>query len=829
MGSRDHLERNIERLLRAVQPELELPGDKKEEILANLVTEAEVLSSKDSAASSRRPVILRRWPILAAVAVLMIGILAGAAWLSRYIGIEQTDQFATQPKGVIEETITDEKKADDKLIVEDMESQKAQIQARLRQVEAMFNTGNIKGLTTMFSDKASEVRIAAANYLARIGDFDSVKPLLDASKEWTGPEQDNPFVNAIYQIMLRISRQQAQITVEKQQQEPNEPSEDVSPTLIAKEPPKPDKKTATFSGVVSNEAGEPLEGVHVRSISYDEYIEFSGTEAEGDTDENGLFAVGPIDAQDLDKVNRVLIFEHPEYAIGWFHTKPGGRMMRHDEIEISLLSPSVVSGIVIDEQGDPIEGAVVEASLQLQLQPDEGYYYLTMSETYGMALITDFEGRFAFEKIPDKARLHLVVRSAGYAPYSTRIEYAATDDFPIRAGRDDLAITLRPGGFIRGRLVMNGKPYEKEGVSILVQGEKSHLVSQTDRAGQFETTGLAQGGYSVKALEDEFEKEGLASRMLTDVWVVVGLEPTEVELTLSSSINIIVKVVDEQTGKPAKDVRVTAALQDAENATAAYSKTDVEGRSILQVSAGEYVLKAQGWKYGKPHDFSENVTVSSSDKDLTVTIAVTPRFIISGLLIDAGARPVAGTVSIGSDSTTAGIDGKFDFPQPEGDRMQVHVGFAFDETGRIGQAFYWQKNADTNDLVIILEPVAIITGRVVLEDGTPVDQAEPKLWTRMPTGGWRSGSSNNPWKLNIIGNGEFEFENVPIGLEMDVHVKTQGSEGMAKIDSIFPGETIDVGDIVLKAMPEFEDIQNVVDSNDLDIQTTYDANTVTAQ
>jgi len=828
MSNRDHLERNIERLLRAVQPELEMPEEKKEEILANLAAEAAALSSKESAAPSLTAVILRHPATLAAAAVLMIGILAGAAWLSQYIGIEQTEQFATQPESVIEETIADEKEPDDELIAEDMESQKAQIQGRLRQITAMFDTGNIKGLTAMLSDKSSEVQIEAANYLAQIGDFGAVGPLLEASKKWTGTEEDNPFVSAIYQIMMRISRQQAEtVAAEKEQQEPNEPRKVVSPTLTAKEPPKPSEETVTYSGVVTNEAGQPVEDVYVRSFSYNQQMEFSGTESEGWTNENGLFRVGPVDASNLDKIDRTLIFDHPDYAIGWFRTKQGRAPT--DGLEINLLPPSVVAGIVTDEQGEPIEAAVVEASLQLQLQPDRAFYYLTMAQAYEMAFITDSQGQFAFEKIPDKARLHLVVSSAGYAPYSTRIEYAATDDFPIRAGQDDLVITLKPGGFIRGRLVMNGKPYEKEGVSILVQGEKSRFVSRTDRAGQFETTGLAQGGYTIKALDDEFEKEDLASRMLTDVWVVVGREPTEVELILSSSINITVKVVDEQTGKPAKNVRVRVAPQAAENTTAAYSKTDVEGRCILQVGPGEYVVKAQGWKYGKPLDFSENVTVRSSDKNLSVTIAITPRFIISGLLIDAGGMPVAGTVSLGRDSTTAGIDGKFELPQPWGDETKVHIGFAFDETRQIGQAFYWQKSIDTNDLVIILEPMAIITGRVVLEDGTLVDQAEPELLIRSPSGGWRGGGSNNPWKLNIIGNGEFEFENIPIGLEMDVHVERPGSEGMAEVGSIFPGETVDVGDILLKALPGFEDTQTVVDSNDLDIQTTYDVNAITAQ
>jgi len=196
MSNREHLERNIERLLRAVRPELELPEEKKEEILANLAAEAAAISSKDSAGQSPKTVLPQHPAKLVAAAVLIIAIFLGAIWLWTS-SPKPKEQLATQPKDIIKETITDEKEPDDELIAEDVASQKAQIQGRLRQIAAMFDTGNIKGLTAMLSDQNHQVRIAAANYLAQIGDFDTIGPLLDVSKEWTGPEADNPFVNAI--------------------------------------------------------------------------------------------------------------------------------------------------------------------------------------------------------------------------------------------------------------------------------------------------------------------------------------------------------------------------------------------------------------------------------------------------------------------------------------------------------------------------------------------------------------------------------------------------------------------------------------------------------
>lgn len=158
--------------------------------------------------------------------------------------------------------------------------------------------------------------------------------------------------------------------------------------------------------------------------------------------------------------------------------------------------------------------------------------------------------------------------------------------------------------------------------------------------------------------------------------VEVTQEPTEVELVLAGGVSVTVRVIDEQTGAPVNNVWVRAGPRGAENITVADGRTNAEGLCILKVSTGEYVIKAQGWMNGRLNDFSEDVRVGTDDKDLIVEIAITPRRIISGLLIDTGGKPVAGTASLGSDSTAAGMDGRFELPQPWGDEMQVHIGFA---------------------------------------------------------------------------------------------------------------------------------------------------------
>jgi hypothetical protein len=170
MGNRDHLERNIERLLRAIRPELELPEDKKEEILANLAAEAADISFKDSAGPSPKTVLIQHPAKLAAAVILIIGICAGAIWLLTSSPKPQ-EPLAAKQNDVIEETLPDKEQSDTEPVVQKTDTAKATSEIDLKQLAAMFDTGNIKGLTAKLSDKNHQVRIAAANYLAQIGDY----------------------------------------------------------------------------------------------------------------------------------------------------------------------------------------------------------------------------------------------------------------------------------------------------------------------------------------------------------------------------------------------------------------------------------------------------------------------------------------------------------------------------------------------------------------------------------------------------------------------------------------------------------------------------------
>ena len=69
----------------------------------------------------------------------------------------------------------------------------------LEKIERMFAAGDVDGLITMLRDDDYAVRVAAANYLALIGDANAIAPLTEQGDQWSG-DGDNPFAAAIESI-----------------------------------------------------------------------------------------------------------------------------------------------------------------------------------------------------------------------------------------------------------------------------------------------------------------------------------------------------------------------------------------------------------------------------------------------------------------------------------------------------------------------------------------------------------------------------------------------------------------------------------------------------
>lgn len=669
--------------------------------------------------------------------------------------------------------------------VEQADIARAKLEAELKQLEQMFAAGDVDGLVAMLSKGSLFGKVFAASYLARIGDLRAVAALEKAKDQYDWPDENNPFAAAIDEIKSRAA--------------------------AAKETTTRTEEPITYRGIVTDANGAPIEAVDIRSdlCLYELAREFKPGEADSRTNNEGRFEIGPLSVIDRGKEHRVFTFEHPDYAIGCFVDK-GAKDDDPNALRIALLEPTIVAGRIVDEAGEPVAGALVENMMRLKI--NDTRYDFWMAALNDMAVVTDAEGRFVFEKVPEGARLHIGVTKQGYATYlSAEEELSRTRTgflYPFRAGDDDLLIVLEAGGIIKGWLVLDGKTYENEGVSVVARGPSYFRAAVTDGNGKFEITGLRQGSYTVVAGNKELAEAGFVFEVVRDVKVQVGAQGADVEVVVQRGLPVRIQVIDKETGESIAKQPVRVTLKDLQDLGAvARDMTDDEGWCVVELAPGEYTVLVQSWQDGRYFDIARELNVKADSEDLNAQIAIVPQPMLYGWLVDSQGQPIRGTVRLGPfRAAETDEQGEFEVPEPLGEPAKIHICYAFDTDKKLGRGFLWQKTGDANDLEIVLEPLATITGRIVDENGLGVAGAKPELlFGPIENGPWIR-ATQAPCEAKIEPDGRFRFETVPVGLPMQVIIEKRGFERKeTAVKGLGSGQVAQLEDIVLEALEGFKE------------------------
>jgi len=732
-----------------------------------------------SGADAIRVTWLRRLGILAAAALIIIAVVFAASVLIKRQAGDEADKRA----------VVEGEKAPTHI---EPGPPAPSDETELAMADRLFAAHDVDGLVDLLTHGTPKGRIAAANYLAKIGDARALGALQSLSQTYGQDKPDNPFAAAITAIQTRLAAAKEKPSTQEKQ-EPNAPVTPVAAKAV---------ETVTYAGTVRNQAGEPIEGVAVRSwlhVLQPMPTEFKGWELTATTDREGRFDIGPLPVADPQEDQyRTLIFEHPQYAIGWFSPYWGSnRQADPRKIGILLLEPTTFSGTVVDADGKPVEGALVEAELQVSVPIQ--YSYFNMDRTNGLGVRTDAKGRFTLGKIPVSTRLHVNVSRDGYVHYSSRESFKG-DMYPMRPGQD-VQVELTPGATLRGQIVLHGQPYKRQGLAVSAREENGYSSGcATDSDGRFEMSDLSPGTYTAAVSYESIAKEGLFCRPVGQLEVGITMPARTVEIHLEEGIPVVVTLLDLRSGKPAKDEFITIGVADT---IVAAGRTDEKGQYVGKLGAGQYKLSARGWKDGRWAQFSKDFTVAGDAKELTVSMEIAVRPMIQGCLVDSLYRPLRGTVLISSeDRVQTHEDGTFACPEPLRSPGDVEVGYAFDEAGTLGRAFFWKPGGEPNFLEIVAKPLVSITGRIVDANDAGVSDVTPKLNVLLG-GGTSRGARNTLWQTSVEDDGRFQLTGVPAGLPMRLSVDKPSFQGGVQLPTLEPGRTIDVGDVILKPLHGF--------------------------
>ncbi len=205
---------------------------------------------------------------------------------------------------------------------------------------------------------------------------------------------------------------------------------------------------------------------------------------------------------------------HPEYRM----VQDGRRVLRGGEAnDFKLAAGCKVSGVVVDEEGRPLAGALA------QIREPGGTGGIRHSSRTGN------DGRFRFGNI-DPGRWTLLIQPRRHAPVHGTV--VATVGRAV-----DSQYVAGPSAYIGGRVLgTDGKPVEGAAVGwakpVDERGEEIEeltlgRITYTAKDGTFRFGPLAQGAYSLTGVAGEPGRMGQVSAKANVADVVIQLKPAE--------------------------------------------------------------------------------------------------------------------------------------------------------------------------------------------------------------------------------------------------------------------------------------------------------------
>lgn len=266
---------------------------------------------------------------------------------------------------------------------------------------------------------------------------------------------------------------------------------------------------------------------------------------------------------------------------------PDGRTEVH---EIVLLHAGKISGRVTGLDGDPIPGAFLTA------------------EAYPAAFVeTDGEGRFTIEALTLGKR-DLVVTASGFA--FKRVE-------SVRTGTENLEISLSKGGFIKGKILLDGEPVEGISIASVESSQMWRIPCETRsrKDGSYTLDPLGPGIYYLAVVSERYFAPYVSSVQLAE-----GEEVEGIDFDLEQPGSLSGRVSDAKSQEGVADIWVLLHPKPEHRHClppgADRVKTQSDGRFLFpSVHPADYVVSVRGGN-GYPAGFwKKGVSILVSPKE----------------------------------------------------------------------------------------------------------------------------------------------------------------------------------------------------------------------
>lgn len=422
------------------------------------------------------------------------------------------------------------------------------------------------------------------------------------------------------------------------------------------------------------------------------------------------------------------------------------------QIDFTLAAGHFAGGVVVDNRGQPVPLAILSTSIDGEQVPGRW--------------ISAADGRFRCDRLPARGAV-LIARGDGL------LETAVTLD---RVDRDDLRITLQPGGRIAGRVVgPGGAPIRSFQVRLTDRlqpgGTPAGIWSPwdkgidfTDAEGRFDTgrMSLTPGA----RVDIRISAAGLAAVELRDVAIPLGPHPEPLLFRLGG--NAIVRGDVRLSGdRPAAGATVRLFANDAglrnDNVPIDVATTDDRGFFRLNAGAGRASLVvelADGRNHvDGPFDVPDGGSVV---RHIEIGAGA-----IAGRTLDRDGNPLAGvTVHLAAiddgaaDSRQVTTDplGQFAFANLRAGHYELSRPL-LEDGQRVGSVGRRVRLAQDQQISVELQPIgdAVLRGRVGGGEGSTTPM---RVWARRIAD---EGGATDTCSTAVAADGTFRIDGVAAG------------------------------------------------------------------
>jgi protocatechuate 3,4-dioxygenase beta subunit len=640
------------------------PGDNIEESIRKLrhTTSAEmderILNDAQAALresiKSRRPTAVKSTiATLAMVAVLIIAVFIGVKVFTAPAPKQPqslTQKQAPAPEAAIETA----KESEQDLGVEPgAEPAEEKFEAELKEIKKLFAAGDIDGLASMLFGKPLASWLAAAVYLAEIGDSQALEALEKLSSAVGGDEPNNLFSVAAAEVRDRIEQEQQEVELveglEGEQRDSNKAEASSVPSIVSYgieasddfvgELVKGQGSPHEFNGVVVDENDNPIEDVLV-----DAWTWYPGNETY--TDANGYFYLGGFKDQKTIEVR----FSKENYSPRLIVRQPLGVR----DAVVVLGDKTYFEGQVRTADGQPVPGAIIRADQGAK--DAEGVTLGSVwTETH-----SDEQGNYRLYVQDDKYDIQVEADSIGVA---------RMQDVIIGEGEaKQLDIVLESGVTFLAEVMDSQTGEPVEGLRLF-HWQHPGVEGISDANGLVEIAGMPPGRFEFQVEADGYTRwwsdqclsewsrfkmdpnEGSWQRNFDslDFDLKVGMEP--VTIIVEQGVRIRGEVLDPK-GNPVSGATVAPALTGTGNSITGDTRfsvlTEEDGSFEMLLPASKerrYNLVAHDGKFQQWRNWANGVTepvVTSPGEDLNgVVLWLSEPATVRGKVTDRSGRPVA--------------------------------------------------------------------------------------------------------------------------------------------------------------------------------------------